>query len=90
MEEKKENGLKRLGSFIPSEAEIKKKFKVMMPPATLFGNDWSALKRSCCPLCGLRLKINQKTLAVYCNRARSNHKPFYMTDEKMREVIKEL
>lgn len=85
-----QDGLKRLGSFIPSEAQIKKKFKVMMPPASLFGNDWSALKRTCCPLCGLKLRVNHKTLAVYCNRVRSNHKPFYMTKEKVLQVIKEL
>lgn len=88
--EKKESGLKKLEFFIPNEEQIKKKFKLIMPAASLFGNDWNALKRTCCPLCGLKLKVNQKTLAVYCNRVRSNHKPFYMTKEKVQKVIKDL
>lgn len=81
--------MKRLGSFKPTEAQLKAKFKVMMPQVSLFGNDWSALKKSLCPLCGRKLKVNFKTLDVYCNR-RLHVKPFYMTNEKMLAILKEL
>lgn len=86
-----EGEIKRIGAFIPpmTDEQMQKRFKLTMPSATLFGNDWKALKDQRCPLCARKLVKILKSGAYICKSVQ-HKKQFFISAVKYAEVMREL